>query len=259
MDAMENGRVRVVVAGDNAATANQLEAHFAQHEQIHLVATAANGLDALDMIRTHHPDVVLMDLIMPKLDGLGMLEKLQGERLEHPPQFIVISALGSDEWIRRSMDLGVGYYMIKPFDPELLSRRIVEMARGMQRPVAPIARPSSKSLDERITNVFLNIGIPAHIKGYHYLREAVKMVIANEDLINRITKELYPGIGKRFNTTSSKVERAIRHAIEVAWTRGKIENINQVFECNIYTQNDKPTNGEFIALMADKLHMEQSA
>lgn len=114
-------------------------------------------------------------------------------------------------------------------------------------------------MDEEITSIFLTIGIPAHIKGYHFLREGVKMVMENHDLINSITKELYPGIAKQFNTTASKVERAIRHAIEVAWTRGRIEKINQIFGYNIYTKNDKPTNGEFIALMADKLSMERSA
>ena len=117
----------------------------------------------------------------------------------------------------------------------------------------------TRSLDEEITSIFLTIGIPAHIKGYHFLREAVKMVIEDGELINSITKELYPGVARRFNTTASKVERAIRHAIEVAWTRGRIENINNIFGYNIYTKNDKPTNGEFIALVADKLHIERSA
>lgn len=116
--------------------------------------------------------------------------------------------------------------------------------------------PQPKTLDERITSIFLIIGIPAHIKGYHYLREAVRMVYFRPELINRITKELYPGIAKKFNTSASKVERAIRHAIEVAWTRGRIENINQIFGYNIYGKNDKPTNGEFVALVADKLIMD---
>ena len=115
-----------------------------------------------------------------------------------------------------------------------------------------------KTLDEKITSVFLVIGIPAHIKGYHYLREAIRMVYFQPELINRITKELYPGIAKRFSTSASKVERAIRHSIEVAWTRGRIENINQLFGYNIYSKNDKPTTGEFIALVADKLIMEDA-
>jgi len=259
METVEKRKIRIVLVEDGIPLIEQMEEYFKNHEYIQLVATANNGYDALDTIRKHRPDVVVMDLIMPELDGVGLLERFQTEPMDRMPHFIVISALASDEWIRRCMTLGVSYYMLKPFDIDLLSRRIYDLIQGPHRSLQPTPKPAVKSLDERITSIFLTIGIPAHIKGYHYLREAIKMVIANEDLINRITKELYPGIGKRFNTTSSKVERAIRHAIEVAWARGKIENINQVFECNIYTQNDKPTNGEFIALLADKLHMEHIA
>ena len=125
--------------------------------------------------------------------------------------------------------------------------------------LTPASAAETRSIDEKISSVFITIGIPAHIKGYHFLREAIKMVVENPDIINRITKELYPGIAKRFNTSPSKVERAIRHAIEVAWTRGRIDNINQVFGYNVYNKNDKPTNGEFIALIADKLIIEKSA
>ena len=132
---------------------------------------------------------------------------------------------------------------------------LLEACSG-ERELSVITGGQGKSLDEKITAIFLSVGIPAHIKGYHYLREAIRMVYFNPELISRITKELYPGIAKRFNTTASKVERAIRHAIEVSWTRGKIENINKLFGFNVYGKNDKPTNGEFIALVADKLIIE---
>jgi two-component system response regulator (stage 0 sporulation protein A) len=160
------------------------------------------------------------------------------------------------------MELGASYYMVKPFDNHVLNRRIQEVAG--QKSGAPVrsllTMPTGhKSLDEKITSIFLMIGIPAHIKGYQFLREAVRMVIEHSDVINRITKELYPSIAKRYDTSSSKVERAIRHAIEVAWSRGKIDNLNQIFGYTIYAKGDKPTNGEFIALVADKLLMEQSA
>ncbi len=150
--------------------------------------------------------------------------------------------------------------MVKPFDLDLLYKRVLDLF-DMRQITGKYTVPAvkSQSLDEKITGVFLTIGIPAHIKGYQYLREAIKLVIKNPDLINSITKELYPGIAERFDTSASKVERAIRHAIEVAWTRGKIENINGIFGYNIYNKNDKPTNGEFIALIADKLIIEQSA
>ena len=154
--------------------------------------------------------------------------------------------------------------MVKPFDFMMLAQRVYEAAGESLRAEAISAKmikqqggkTGGETLEERIANLFLTVGIPAHIKGYQYLREAVRMVMDNPELMGRITKELYPGIAKRFQTSASKVERAIRHAIEVAWTRGKIENINQIFGYNIYSKNDKPTNGEFIALVADKLIME---
>ena len=158
----------------------------------------------------------------------------------------------------RALNLGAKYFIAKPFDSQNIRSRILDVIR-LSRGTDPFPdRPELRrtSLDEKISSVFISIGIPAHIKGYHFLREAVKMVVENPDSINRITKELYPGIARKFTTSSSKVERAIRHAIEVAWTRGKIENINELFGFKVYGKNDKPTNGEFIALIADKLTLE---
>ena len=186
--------------------------------------------------------------------------------LTHPPMqvnpLICLSAVGQEELIRKAVGLGARYYMIKPFDMEMLTRRVRELTSNkaiadVQQ--SPVAGERSKNLEEKITDIFLLIGIPAHIKGYHFLREAIKMVVKNGEVINRITKELYPGIAKKFKTTPSKVERAIRHAIDVAWSRGKVENINQLFGYVVYDKNDKPTNGEFIALIADKLNMDESA
>lgn len=164
----------------------------------------------------------------------------------------------NDNLLQRSFAKGAGYVMLKPVEPEFLYRRMRDLLETCvnERDIG-FAPPSAvKSLDEKITSVFLSIGIPAHIKGYHFLREAIRMVYYKPELISKITKELYPGIAKRFNTTPSKVERAIRHAIEVSWTRGKIENINKLFGFNVYGKNDKPTNGEFVALVADKLIIE---
>ena len=162
--------------------------------------------------------------------------------------------------------MGVKYYIAKPFECDNIKNRIrdlIAMSKGMMpvraHNLTPTSGSETRSIDEKISSVFITIGIPAHIKGYHFLREAIKMVVENPDIINRITKDLYPGIAKHFNTSPSKVERAIRHAIEVAWTRGRIDNINQVFGYNVYNKNDKPTNGEFIALIADKLIIEKSA
>jgi len=197
---------------------------------------------------------------MPQLDGFGVMEYL----VEHNimPEVIVISALTQENFIFRALNLGAKYYIAKPFESENIKNRIRDVI-SLKKGTTPLNlkqdNRASTSLDEKISSVFISIGIPAHIKGYHFLREAVKMVVENPDSINRITKELYPGIARKFTTSSSKVERAIRHAIEVAWTRGKIENINELFGFKVYGKNDKPTNGEFIALIADKLTLENLA
>ena len=199
---------------------------------------------------------------MPQMDGYSFLEEMNRRQLERVPQVIVVSALGRDDFIMRAINAGARFYMIKPFDLHVLTGRIREVS-GQAPENAPAASSRvslpgrAPSIDEKLASLFLTIGIPAHIKGYSFLREAVKMVIETPDIINRITKELYPGIGKRFNTSASKVERAIRHAIEVAWSRGRIDTLNKAFGCRVATKEDKPTNGEFIAMIADKLALEQ--
>lgn len=261
---------KLLIVDDNGELRAQMGKALATMEDIVVVGTAANGMMALDMIVKHKPDIILLDIIMPQLDGFGVIEYLKEQ--EQMPDIIVISALAQESFVLRALEMGVKYYMAKPFEMEALKSRVQDLLllrKGTLPAVRPVKSSYSanllfsqdlpKSTDEKISTIFITIGIPAHIKGYHFLREAIKMVIQNPDAINRITKELYPGIGKKFNTSASKVERAIRHAIEVAWTRGKIENINQLFGYNVYSRNDKPTNGEFIALIADKLLLERSA
>ena len=178
------------------------------------------------------------------------------------PKVIVLTGLARDDFIMRAIRLGASYYMVKPFDMELLYERILEVAREQPASILAPAAPQEaqeESVDERITNLFLTLGIPAHIKGYQYLREAVRMVLENHDVINRITKELYPGIARRFDTTASKVERAMRHAIEVAWTRGRLDAVNQMYGYRVFAREDKPTNGEFIAMVSDKLSAKKTA
>ncbi|MDO4572052.1 MAG: sporulation transcription factor Spo0A [Clostridia bacterium] len=253
--------LRVLIVDDNVGFAESLRGYFAAEDKIASVDIALDGREALDKLRQAHYDILLLDLIMPHVDGLGVLEQLKLVCPDSPPAVMVVSAMRNESMVRRCCSLGARYYMVKPAEPDALLHRALEMVQ-QEAPVTGgltgYAQPP-RSLDEKITSVFLTAGIPAHIKGYHYLREGIRMVYYNPSLINRITKELYPGIAKHFNTSSSKVERAIRHAIEVAWTRGKIENINALFGYNIYGKNDKPTNGEFIALVADKLIMEEQA
>ena len=195
------------------------------------------------------PDLLLLDIVMPELDGFGVLASLEGKK----PTVIMMSQLATDGFVQKAMQYGASYFLAKPFDYNALVRVINNFTSS---PPRAQQTKKNKNLDEKIANLFISVGIPAHIKGYQFLREAIKMTIETPDIINSITKRLYPGIAEHYQTSPSKVERAIRHAIEVAWNRGKIENINNVFGIKIYSPNDKPTNGEFIALVADKLLLE---
>lgn len=253
----------IAIIDDNPNIREIISSYITMQDDMEVVGLARDGIEGLKIIEETDPDVVVLDMIMPRLDGLGVLEHLNESANPAKPFFICLSAVGQEELIRRAVNLGAKYYMVKPFDMEMLMKRIRELKGNMQGAVGgehrAIYQERTKNLEEKITDIFLLIGIPAHIKGYHFLREAIKMAVRNSDIMNRITKELYPGIAKEFKTTPSKVERAIRHAIDVAWNRGKVENINQLFGYVVYDENDKPTNGEFIALIADKLNMGESA
>ncbi|MDO4568328.1 MAG: sporulation transcription factor Spo0A [Clostridia bacterium] len=251
---------KILVADGNSQFRNAVRDYMASRESVSKVDVANDGMEALTMLRRERYDVLILDLILPKADGLYVLEQLAA--CEGSPAVIVVSAMRHEDMVRQACAYGAKYYMVKPVDPEALFRRICDLTDSTSLAAAQtltLGIPAApRTLDEKITSVFLTIGIPAHIKGYHYLRDAIRMVYHKPDMINRITKELYPSIASHFETSSSKVERAIRHAIEVAWTRGRIENINQMFGYNIYSKNDKPTNGEFIALVADKFVMEDA-
>ncbi len=252
-------KLRVLVVDDNVQYLSNVRSYFSAQDRVTQVDVATNGREALDKLRSNRYDAMLLGIILPQMDGFGVLEHLNAAGGEMPA-VIMVSALRNERMVRQACALGARYFMVKPVEPDMLYRRMIEMLavpeEGGNRVAATMAQPP-RSLDEKITSVFLVAGIPAHIKGYHYLREGIRMVYFKPNLINRITKELYPGVAEKFNTSASKVERAIRHAIEVAWSRGRIENINQLFGFNIYSKNDKPTNGEFIALVADKLLMER--
>ena len=255
---MTMSEYRVIIADGNAQFRHATAEFFRTDKEIIRVEEATDGQAALEKMREEHFDVLITELVMPKLDGLDLLDQLRIESAHRPSVIIVVSYMRNDNLLQRSFAKGAGYVMLKPVEPEFLYRRMRDLLETCvnERDIG-FAPPSAvKSLDEKITSVFLSVGIPAHIKGYHFLREAIRMVYYKPELISKITKELYPGIAKRFNTTPSKVERAIRHAIEVSWTRGKIENINKLIGFNVYGKNDKPTNGEFVALVADKLIIE---
>ncbi len=253
-------QIRLLIVDDNHELASQISQFMNSQQEIEVVGIAENAKEALEMVKLLHPNAIVADLIMPESDGFFLLEKIASGEYGEIPKIIILSAISSENLYARAIALGATYYMNKPFVMETLYQRILDFfdlrSLNLQKKTTLV---KSKSLDERITSIFLSIGIPAHIKGYQFLKEAIKIVIKEPEMINSITKQLYPTIAQNFETTSSKVERAIRHAIEVAWNRGRIENLNTIFGYNIYTKNDKPTNGEFIALIADRLTLEQSA
>ena len=251
----------MAIAEDNDELRGFMTQYFGRQQDITVVGEAANGLSAVKLAQEGQADVMLLDMIMPGLDGFGVLTQMQSMAPEKKPDVIAVTALARDDFIRRAVELGVQYYMIKPVELQVLLERIRDVARARrdEPPESRVPSPNTLSLDDKISNLFLGMGIPAHIKGYQYLREGIKLVIAEPGMIGGITKELYPAIAHRFGTSSSKVERAIRHAIEVAWSRGRVDTLNKAFGCDVAQPNDKPTNGELIALIADKLRMDHTA
>ncbi|MGI6527175.1 MAG: sporulation transcription factor Spo0A [Caldicoprobacterales bacterium] len=263
-----NERITVLIADDNKDFCDIIGQYLSKHDDIEVVGVAHDGVDTLNQIRRYQPDVVVLDIIMPLMDGLGVLEKLNHESMENFPKIIILSAVGQDKITQRAIALGADYYIVKPFDMEVFVKRIRELVSdefgspdtSLSASFLPnvnfLENSKERILEAEITNIIHEIGVPAHIKGYQYLREAITMVINDMELLSGITKELYPGIAEKFNTTPSRVERAIRHAIEVAWSRGRVDTINRLFGYTIHDEKGKPTNGEFIAMVADKLRMQ---
>jgi len=253
---------RILIVDDHGTLRKSMAEFLRKQEGIEEVREAANGVEALKLLHEGRFDILVTDIVMPMMDGYMLMEELRRQQITPQPRIIVTSALGRDDFINRAVELGAQFYMVKPFEPEHLLTHIRDLADGAS-PLLPAVRTPMpvhvQSLDEKLGSLFLTIGIPAHIKGYQYLRHGIKMVIEQPDVINRITKELYPSIAKHFGTSASKVERAIRHAIEVAWNRGRVDTLNRAFGCRVCTPEDKPTNGEFIAMLADKLSLERSA
>lgn len=253
---------RILVVDDHGTLRKSIADYLRKEADFEEVLEAANGVEALSILQQTRVDVVITDLVMPLMDGYMLMEELKHLRGLPTPQTIVISALSREDFIHRAIDMGAMFYLVKPFEPSHLLEHIRQLTTKdyttkLDANTETITH--TQSLDERVGSLLLTIGIPAHIKGYQYLRCGIKMVVDRPDIINRITKELYPSIARQYSTTSSKVERAIRHAIEVAWNRGRVDTINRAFGCRVCTQDERPTNGEFIAMIADKMSMERSA
>lgn len=266
-----NERITVLIADDNKDFCDIIGQYLSKQDDIEVVGVAHDGVETLNQIKKFQPDVVVLDIIMPLMDGLGVLEKLHHENMKNFPKVIILSAVGQDKITQRAVALGADYYIVKPFDLEVFVKRIRELvsnefgssdfssSASHLSDINFMENSRERNLEADITNVIHEIGVPAHIKGYQYLREAITMVINDMELLSGITKELYPGIAQKFNTTPSRVERAIRHAIEVAWSRGRVDTINKLFGYTIHDEKGKPTNGEFIAMVADKLRMQNKS
>lgn len=249
----------IVILESNEEFSDQLKNYFETHEEFNLCAVSANGNIGIGYINQFKPDVVLLNLVLCGIDGFGVLEYIKNNLPDCVP--VVISNFADDKIVNSAISHGAKYYFVKPVHAQNVAERILDILNDKPVNVVPAADIKEKrrvtSLDEKISNIFISIGIPPHIKGYGYLREGIKMAVENPSLINNVTKELYPNIGKHCGTTASKVERAIRHAIEVAWNRGRVDAINAIFGVRVYIGSERPTNSEFIALVADKLILEE--
>lgn len=245
---MEN-KISVYLA-DNSED-KKLEKYFKENDKFDFIGSSVIASEVIKDVEEKRPQVLVMEIMLSGMDGFLVLSSLKKSLGSAMPKVIFISNLSHSGFVSKAIKEGASYFMVKPIMPENLAERIENL---MEEKV--IESKEEKQLDEKISNIFISIGIPAHIKGYQFLREAVKLAVEEPEIIGSITKRLYPTIAEKFETSSSKVERGMRHAIEVAWNRGKIENINTLFGLKIYSSNEKPTNGELIALIADKMIME---
>mgnify|MGYP003195504440 CR=1 FL=1 len=260
---MEKSKLRILIADDNKDFCDLVCNFLEKQEDMDVIGVAYDGIEAYEKIMSEKPDVAILDGVMPRLDGIGVLEKLS--EVQSQTMCIMLTAITQEKVTQRAFSLGAQYYMAKPFDMELLISRIRQLK---EKPILDsekgnlfesFAKKAEIDLETKVTNILHEIGVPAHIRGYHYMREAIIMAINDIDVLNYITKELYPSIAKKCGTTPSRVERAIRHAIEVAWSRGKVDVIDSLFGYTINNHKGKPTNSEFIALIADRLRLELKA
>jgi len=243
-----------------------------KEDGFHVVGKADNGEDAYDMIVRTKPDIVLMDVIMPRLDGISVMEKIKSnEQIKNHPSFIMVTAASSQDVTEDAFRLGANYYIMKPFKRDVILDKIHRVCRGRAKGTGNVnvhtdAKKIQPYLDKEIymeqnletdvTQMLHEVGIPAHIKGYQYLRDAITMSVRDTEMLSSVTKILYPTIAKTHKTTPSRVERAIRHAIEVAWGRGELDTLNSLFGYTVSGCKGKPTNSEFIALIADKIRLD---
>ena len=252
--------IKIILADDSMDFCEMLHMQLENYTGIQVVGKVQDGQELLTQIWEKQPDMIVVDAMLSKKDGLSVIRALQEAHLKKMPSVFVVSSFSSERMMAEAMALKVSYFTIKPCDLADLARRI-----AAHNTVMPVFNDPGKNLppevelEMRVTNIIHDIGVPAHIKGYQYLREAIIMTVKDMDIINAITKVLYPPVAKRYKTTRSRVERAIRHALEVAWDRGDVEVLNGFFGYTVSNVKGKPTNSEFISMIADRIRLEQKA
>ena len=259
-------KISVIIVDDNEKVIENIDSALSKDTAIQIIGKAKNGQEAYELIRKSTPDVVILDLIMPKMDGLSLMNKVNEDgAMIKMPFFIITSAISNENVIQDAFGYGAGYYLLKPFETNMIADRVKGVKSYNKR--IPETKKiigagedrkhfMERNIENDVTSIIHDVGVPAHIKGYQYLREAIIMSVNDNEMLNSITRILYPSIAKKFQTTSSRVERAIRHAIEVAWNRGRMDTIDELFGYTINAEKGKPTNSEFIALIADKIRLE---
>lgn len=260
--------VKVAIADDNKELIQLIDQYIREQNDMDLISEAYNGEECLTIVEETEPDVLILDIIMPHLDGIAVLEKVNSMPAKKRPEVIMLTAFGQEDVTKRAVELGAAYYLLKPFDMDALINKIRDVSAAktsinstgfnQSSLSSHQAAPRRLTLDQNISKLLQEIGVPAHIKGYQYLRDAISIVYEDVDVLSKITKVLYPRVAEKHDTTASRVERAIRHAIEVAWNRGDVDTLSNMFNQTINKSKAKPTNSEFIAMLADKLRFEQS-
>lgn len=260
----DSDKITVLIADDNREFCGILRDYFSNDPDFELVDVCSNGMEVLNVLQKQAVQVLILDLIMPYMDGIGVLEKINALNLETRPKIIILTAFGQENVTQKAVQLGVDYYILKPFNLEVLGDRVRQVVRDVKPreesrgsiTALTVHHGNGKNLEVEVTKVIHEIGVPAHVKGYQYLRDAIMLVVEEINYLGAVTKELYPAIAQKYDTTPSRVERAIRHAIELAWDRGDVDKINKVFGYTISGEKGKPTNSEFIAIIADRLRLE---
>ena len=257
---------KVMILDDNKDFVNIVKDYINTKDELEVVCYAHDGKDAEKMVMEYNPDILLLDIVMPEKDGLNVLEDISKMKNIKMPMVVVMSAIGQEKITQTAIALGATYYVVKPFDIRKLVDRLINLSvenvdahdvKITQSAVINKTQVDKTAIEAKVTQTIHDIGVPAHIKGYQFVREAIMMAIEDEDVINAVTKVLYPNLAEKFNTTPSRIERAIRHAIEVAWNRGQIEVHDKIFGYTVNSNKGKPTNSEFIAMIADRLRMEK--